>query len=182
MKKGAIILFCFLSAQTFAQWKSYYHEEKKKEKVANNQGIDKENFLYENHLFNGLKSKSLENYEDALKQFQKCIKLNKKQALPFYESALINKNQGNFDLAQEQIETATALEKNNRWYQLAYAEILFSKQNFKSAAEEYKKLILLEPNNEELYYLLADTYIYDKDFLKSQNFVIRVKQLDQGDF
>ena len=23
---------------------------------------------------------------------------------------------------------------------------------------------------------------YDKDFLKSQNFVIRVKQLDQGDF
>ena len=123
MKKGVIILFCFVSAQTFAQWKSYYPEEKKKEKIASNQGIDKENFLYEKHLFNGLKAKSLENYEEALEQFQKCIKLNNKQALPFYESALINKNQGDLDLAEEHIKRATILEKKNRWYQLAYAEI-----------------------------------------------------------
>jgi len=156
-----------MSAQTFAQWKSYYPEAKNKKKEVNNKAIDKDNFLYDTHLFNALKAKSLENYEEALKQFQKCIKLNTKQALPFYESALINKNQGNLDLAQEQIKTATTLEKNNRWYQLAYAEILFSKQNFKNAAVEYKKLILLEPGNEELYYFLADAYIYDKDFLKA---------------
>ena len=156
-----------MSVQTFAQWKSYYPEGKNKKKEVNNKVIDKDNFLYDTHLFNALKAKSLENYEEALKQFQKCIKLNNKQALPFYESALINKDQGNLDLAQEQIKTATTLEKNNRWYQLAYAKILFSKQNFKNAAVEYKKLILLEPGNEELYYFLADTYIYDKDFLKA---------------
>ena len=152
-----------MSTQTFAQWKSYYPEGKNKKKEVNN----KDNFLYDTHLFNALKAKSLENYAEALKQFQKCIKLNNKQALPFYESALINKDQGNLDLAQEQIKTATTLEKNNRWYQLAYAKILFSKQNFKNAAVEYKKLILLEPGNEELYYFLADTYIYDKDFLNA---------------
>ena len=156
-----------MSGQTFAQWKSYYPDGKNKKKEINNKAIDKDNFLYDTHLFNALKAKSLENYEEALKQFQKCIKLNTKQALPFYESALINKNQGNLDLAQEQIKRATTLEKNNRWYQLTYAEILFSKQNFKNAAVEYKKLILLEPGNEELYYFLADTYIYDKDFLKA---------------
>jgi tetratricopeptide (TPR) repeat protein len=167
MKKGIIILLCFMSAQTFAQWKSYYPEGKSKNKEVKNKEIDKDNLLYDTHLFNALKAKSLENYEEALKQFQKCIKLNTKQALPFYESALINKNQGNLDLAQEQIKRATTLEKNNRWYQLTYAEILFSKQNFKNAAVEYKKLILLEPGNEELYYFLADTYIYDKDFLKA---------------
>ena len=156
-----------MSGQTFAQWKSYYPDGKNKKKEINNKAIDKDNFLYDTHLFNALKAKSLENYEEALKQFQKCIKLNTKQALPFYESALINKNQGNLDLAQEQIKRATTLEKNNRWYQLTYAEILFSKQNFKNAEVEYKKLILLEPGNEELYYFLADTYIYDKDFLKA---------------
>ena len=156
-----------MSVQTFAQWKSYYPAGKNKKKEVNNKEIDKDKSLYDTYLFNALKEKSLENYEEALKQFQKCIKLNAKQALPFYESALINKNQGNLDLAQEQIKTATKLEKNNRWYQLAYAEILFSKQNFKNAAVEYKKLILLEPGNEELYYLLADTYIYDKDFFKA---------------
>jgi len=124
MKKGIIILLCFMSVQTFAQWKSYYPEGKNKKKEVNNKAIDTDNFLYETHLFDALKAKSLENYTEALKQFQKCIKLNANQALPFYESALINKNQGNLDLAQEQIKIATTLEKNNRWYRLAYAEIL----------------------------------------------------------
>ena len=156
-----------MSVQTFAQWKSYYPEGKNKKNKAVEQEVDKDNFMFNTHLFGALKAKSLENFEEALKQFQKCIKLDGKQAVPFYESALINKNQGNLDLAQEQIKIATILEEENRWYQLAYAEILFSNQNFKLAAVQYKKLLLSEPGNEELYYMLADTYIYDNNFLKA---------------
>ena len=156
-----------MSVQTFAQWKSYYPEEKNKNKKSVKQEVDKDNFMYNTHLFGALKAKSLENFEEALKQFQKCIKLNDKQAVPFYESALINKNQGNLELAEEQIKIATTLEENNRWYQLAYAEILFSNQDFKSAAVQYKKLLLSEPGNEDIYYMLADTYIYDNDFLEA---------------
>ncbi|MFQ3332213.1 MAG: tetratricopeptide (TPR) repeat protein [Thalassomonas sp.] len=167
MKKGIIILLCLMSVQTFAQWKSYYPEEKNKNKKSVKQEVDKDNFMYNTHLFGALKAKSLENFEEALKQFQKCIKLNDKQAVPFYESALINKNQGNLELAEEQIKIATTLEENNRWYQLAYAEILFSNQDFKSAAVQYKKLLLSEPGNEDIYYMLADTYIYNNDFLKA---------------
>jgi len=156
-----------MSVQTFAQWKSYYPEGKNKNKKAIEQEVHKDNFLYNTYFFNALKAKSLENYEVALKQFQKCIKLDDKQALPFYESALINQNQGNLELAEEQIKIATTLEENNRWYHLAYAEILFSNQDFKNAAVQYKKLILSEPGNEELYHFLADTYIYDNNFLKA---------------
>jgi len=167
MKKGIIIALCLLSVQTFAQWKSYYPEGKSNKKKAIKQDIEKDNFKYNNYLFGALKAKSLENFEEALKQFQKCIKLDEKQALPFYESAIINKNQGNLELAEEQIKIAATLEKKNRWYQLAYAEILFSNQDFKNAAAQYKKLILREPGNEELYYFLADTYIYDNNLLKA---------------
>jgi len=167
MKKGIIILLCLLSVKTFAQWKSYYPEGKNKKKKVVEQEVDKDNFMYNTHLFGALKAKSLENFEEALKYFQKCIKLNDKQAVPFYESALINKSQGNIELAVEQIKIATKLEENNRWYRLAYAEILFSNQVFKSAAIQYKKLLTSEPGNEELYYMLADTYIYDNDFLKA---------------
>jgi len=156
-----------MSVQTFAQWKSYYPEGKNKKKEVNNKVIDKDNFLYETHLFNALKAKSLENYEEALKQFQKCIKLNNKQALPFYESALINKNQGNLDLAQEQIKTAVSIDEKNRWYRLAYAEILFGSQDFKNTAIQYKKLIASEPGNEELYFILSDTYIYANQLSKA---------------
>jgi len=167
MKKGLIILLCFMSVQTFAQWKSYYPEGKSKNKKAVEQEVDKDDFMYNTHFFGALKAKSLENFEEALKQFQKCIQLDDKQAVPFYESALINKNLGNLALAEEQIKIATSLNEKNRWYQIVYAEILFSNQDFKNAAVQYKKLLLSEPGNEELYYMLADTYIYDNNFLKA---------------
>ena len=167
MKKGIIIILCLLNVQAFAQWKSYYPEGKSKNNKEVKQKIDKGNFEFNTHLFNALKSKSLENYEQALEQFQKCIIMDNKQALPFYESALINKGLGNLDLASEQAKIATEIEKNNRWYQLNYAEVLFANHDFKSASVEYKKLLLKEPGNKELYFLLADTYIYDNDFPKA---------------
>lgn len=166
MKKGLIILLCLISVQTFAQWKSYYPEGKEN-KQEKEEDQEKDDFLYNTFLFDALKAKSLENYEEAEKKFQKCIKLDESRSLPFYELALINKLQGNLDLATEQIKEAVKLDKENRWYQLAYAEILFTNQDFKKAAIEYKKLIVKEPANEELYFLLSDVYIYDNSFLKA---------------
>ena len=93
--------------------------------------------------------------------------MDDKQALPFYESALINKRLGNLDLAAEQAKIATGLDGDNRWYQLNYAEVLFANQDFNSAAVEYKKLLLKEPGNRELYFLLSDMYIYAKNFMKA---------------
>ena len=167
MKNGIIIILCLLNVQAFAQWKSYYPEAKSKNNKVVKQKIVKDNFIFNSHLFNALKAKSLENYEQALEQFQKCIKIDDKQAVPFYESALINKGLGNLNLAIEQAKISTDLERDNRWYLLNYAEILFANQDFNSASVEYKKLLDKEPGNKELYFLIADTYIYDNDFLKA---------------
>ena len=167
MKKGIIIILCLLNVQAFAQWKSYYPEVKSKNIKKEIQEIDKESFRFNSHFFNALKAKSLENYEQALDQFQKCIKIDNKQAISFYESALINKGLGNLNLATEQAKISTEIEENNRWYQLNYAEVLFANQDFNSASVEYKKLLIKEPGNKELYFLLADTYIYDNYFLKA---------------
>ena len=167
MKKRIIIILCLLNVQAFAQWKSYYPEGKNKSQKDVKQEIEKNNSIFNTHLFEALKEKSLENYEEALEQFQKCIKMDDKQALPFYESALINKALGNFDLASEQAKISTELDENNRWYQLNFAEVLFTNQNFNLAAVEYKKLLLKEPGNRELYFLLAEMYIYNNDFLKA---------------
>ena len=113
MKKGIIIILCLLNVQAFAQWKSYYPEGKNKNNKDVKQEIDKDNFMFNTHLFNALKEKSLENYEEALEQFQKCIKMDDKQAVPFYESALINKALGNLNLAVEQAKTTLDLDGNN---------------------------------------------------------------------
>jgi hypothetical protein len=56
--------------QAFAQWKSYYPEGKNKNNKDVKQEIDKNNSIFNTHFFDALKEKSLENYEEALEQFQ----------------------------------------------------------------------------------------------------------------
>ena len=166
-KFGLILAVLLFNVSSYAQWKSYYPEgapqKKEQEKVDN----EKNKELFDTHLFNALKAKSLENYAEALEHFEKCIKLDQNNPLPFYESAIINTANGSYALAIEQIKVALKLDPKNRWYCLLYAEILFSKQDFLNAAIQYKKLIALEPGNEELYFKLSDTYIYANDFKKA---------------
>jgi len=168
MKKISVILFlCFFSVQSFAQWKSYYPESKTNKKEVEKENKEKNKHMFDSHFFTALKAKSLKDFDVALKHFEKCIKLDDKNAIPFYEAALINARNGSYDLATEQIKIAVKLDSKNRWYAFSYAEILFSNQDFTNSAIQYKKLITLEPGNEELYFMLADTYIYANDFRKA---------------
>ena len=124
LKIRLILILCFISAQTFAQWKSFYPE--KNQKQNEQETPEKDGILFNTHLFTALKAKSLEDYDQALKFFQKCIKLNKSIATPYYESSLINKDLGNYNLALEQIKKAVDLDSENRWHVIAYAEILLN--------------------------------------------------------
>jgi len=152
---------------SYAQWKSYYPEGTSSKKQQEKTDNEKNKQLFDTHFFNALKAKSLEDYDEALKHFGKCIKLDDKNSIPFYESAIINTANGSYTIAIEQIKIAEGLDPRNRWYSLLYAEILFNKQDFVNAAIQYKKLIALEPGNEELYFRLSDTYIYSNNFKKA---------------
>ena len=47
---------------------------------------------FQESFFEALKQKHLENYEDALVLFEKCIKIDPNAAAPLYEAAKIYKN------------------------------------------------------------------------------------------
>ena len=87
MRKFGIILAVLLfNVSSYAQWKSYYPEGKSFKKEQRKADNEKNKKLFDTHLFNGFKAKSLEDYDEALKYFEKCIKLDRKNPLPFYES------------------------------------------------------------------------------------------------
>ncbi len=161
---GIILLMLLFTVPSYAQWKSYYPEsklsKKKQEKVDN----EKNKKLFEINFFNALKAKSLEDYDEALKHFEKCIKIDEKNPISFYESAIINSENGSYAIALEQIKLSVKLDPSNRWFSLLYAEILFSSQDFINSAAQYKKLIKTEPGNEDLYFKLSDIYIFAKNF------------------
>ena len=49
----------------------------------------KDDYQYKSYYFTAIKQKSLENFDEAIKYFEKCIKLNKEQASPYYEISKI---------------------------------------------------------------------------------------------
>jgi len=169
IKKFFLIVFLIsFQLQAFSQWKSHYPEVKnEKNQKKSNSISDKNKQLFDFHLFNGFKSKALEDYESALKHFFKAIKINNLSPVPHYEIALIYNSNENFLLAIEQIEKAIKLDKDNIWYLQLYAQTLFNISDFNKAAIEYRKLIIKQPTNDELYFKLADLYIYSNDFKKA---------------
>jgi len=169
IKKFFLIVFLIsFQLQAFSQWKSHYPEVKnEKNQKKSNSISDKNKQLFDFHLFNGFKSKALEDYESALKHFFKAIKINNLSPVPHYEIALIYNSNENFLLAIEQIEKAIKLDKDNIWYLQLYAQTLFNISDFNKAAIEYRKLIIKQPTNDEFYFKLADLYIYSNDFKKA---------------
>ena len=70
MRNFWIILFLLLfNTPSYAQWQSYYPEGKLSKKEQEKFDNKKNKQLFDTHLFNALKAKSLEDYDEALKYF-----------------------------------------------------------------------------------------------------------------
>ena len=80
---------------------------------------------------------------------------------------MLNKNLNRVFDAIEYSNVAIENEPKNIWYLRNHAEILFLNQQYNESAKIYNQIIDLEPNNEFNYYKLADTYIYDENYLKA---------------
>ena len=145
IKNRILILLCFISVQTFAQWKSYYPDgtTRKNTKKEQKNNIEKDNnqFKFNTHFYNALSFKSLENFEGALKEFEKCININSENPVPYYESAIIYKLFAQEESALEFSKKAYLLNKGNTWYQLLYAELLSTNGLNTKATIIYKQLI-----------------------------------------
>tara|TARA_B100000927_G_scaffold291728_1_gene296268 strand:+ start:21285 stop:23015 length:1731 start_codon:yes stop_codon:yes gene_type:complete len=157
-----ILLFSFstqLHSQAFLN--------KSKENTEKGFENDLEKKLFEDYFFSALKARSLENYEEAISAFQRCLEINNKHAVVFYELAKIYKIQERYFLSTNNIEQAILLESTNYWFLILYAELLYMQGDYIKAAEQYKTLIDIQPNNQQLYFMLAEMYVYAKKIKKA---------------
>lgn len=148
MKKHLFILISFFYA--FTNINAQKNEEKSKDE-----------HQYKLHYYTAVKQKSLENYEEAIKQFKKCISINKEQAAPYYEISKIHLLNNEIEKSYTYSKKSYQLEKDNKWYSQFYAEILFKMQYYFEATKVYKLLINQDKENEHYYLELAMAYLYD---------------------
>ena len=138
---------------------------------------EKDNYLYKNYFYSALKEKSLENYDQATRFFEKCIKLNKNQPQPYYEISQIYFFQSNFIESLKYSKNAYLLNKENKWYALFYAENLFTNKKFDESINVYKDLVKQEPENEKYYIELAICHIYNNELKAAINTYNSIEEL-----
>jgi tetratricopeptide (TPR) repeat protein len=84
--------------------------------------------------------------EELLKQ---VIKEKPQESAPYYDLAQLSRKQKKLDQAEQNIKKAIELDKDNAWYQVAYAEILEGQNKVKEAAAVYTALAQKQKYNKD---------------------------------
>lgn len=158
----------FVFTNINAQKNSFYPEgTKNKNKNSKNKENEKskEEYQYKTYFFSAIKEKSLENYSEAIKYFEKCIKLDKSLPTPYYEISQIYYYNDEIKKSLEYSKKAYELDNSNTWYALFYAENLFVNNDYYNTIYLYKKLLKEDNDNEDYYLELAKVYLYDNNLL-----------------
>ena len=157
-----ILVLCFsiqLNAQAFLK--------SKKDNLETSFQEDIKKKLFDDYFFSAIKAKSLENFEEAVNLFQRCIEIDDSQAVVFYELAKIYQHQEQIFMSINSIEKAISIEPRNYWFRMLYAELLYMQNDYLKSAEQYKLLIEIDPKDQQLYFMLAETYVYANKIKKA---------------
>ena len=160
--KIKILILCsliFYPEYTYCQWNK--KREKNKTKLVLSDGERKK---FDHNFFEALKQKHLENHEDALALFEKCIKIDPNAAAPLYEAAKIYKNLNQSNQALEYSLKAHKLSEANETYAYLCARLLSKQKKYQQAKEIYKSLTKTNKKSEIYFFELADIYLLSGDF------------------
>jgi len=124
---------------------------------------------YQNIFFEGLRLKTLGDFQGATNRFMSCLSMNGKDAAVMYEVAFIKMSAERYDEALFFIESACEIEPDNKWYQQLLASAYLENQNYVKAAKTFQKLLVLEPNNQDWHFELATAYLLNGQFKKAIN-------------
>ncbi len=173
----------FVFTHLEAQQKSFYPEgtknnnsSSKNKEVENN----KDEYQYKSFYYSAIKEKSLENFDKAVKYFEKCIKLNPLESAPYYEIARIYINTQP-SVGVKYAKRAYELDLDNNWYALFYAENLFLNKDYYNSIKVYKSLISKDKDQEDYYLELAKIHLYDNNLkaaISTYNNLEKIKGLN----
>ncbi|MCW3103533.1 MAG: Tetratricopeptide repeat-containing protein [Bacteroidetes bacterium] len=124
-------------------------------------GIEgKQRVDFERVFFDANKEKMLGNYDLAETLFAKALTIDPNSGAAMYELANIYAFQGNKNQALYYSKKAAASDPKNIWYQLLYAQCLKENKQLSEVVSVYEKVVKDNPDRIELYYELANAYLY----------------------
>jgi tetratricopeptide (TPR) repeat protein len=146
-----ILLFTVLQCNTASLWAQNMPED-----VA----LEKDDF--EDSFYESLKQKGIENYDKAIIELEKCLKIQTNNATIYFELGKNYLEQKEYKKAYESFEKATKIDPNNRWFWVGMYDVCYENKEFEKAIPIVLKLIEFKKEyKEELVSLYMNTDQYD---------------------
>ena len=113
------------------------------------------------------KQKMLENYEKAIKTFEKCKTLRPNNGATLFELSKLYQAKGDVFLAIGEVEKAVKTNQKNKWYLLQLARLQQKSNQHKKAIKTYEKIIVLDPKNKSALIELLSSCEVENEFEKA---------------
>ncbi len=146
-----IFLFTVLQCNTASLWAQNMPED-----VA----LEKDDF--EDSFYESLKQKGIENYDKAIIELEKCLKIQPNNATIYFELGKNYFEEKEYKKAYESFEKATKIDPNNRWFWAGMYDVCYENKEFEKAIPIVLKLIEFKKEyKEELVSLYMNTDQYE---------------------
>ncbi len=118
---------------------------------------------FQNHFYESLKQKGMENYDKAIESLEKCLKIQPNNATLFLELGKNYLSLKKYKDAYDNFENATKIDPKNRWAFVGMYDVCYDTRDYNQAIVIVQKLIEFKQTyKEDLVSLYMNTQQFDK--------------------
>lgn len=118
---------------------------------------------FQDSFYESLKQKGIENYDKAIVELEKCLKIQPENATIYFELGKNYLAQKEYNKAYDSFESATKIDSKNRWFWVGMYDVCYETKDFEKAIPIVIKLVEFKKEyQEELVSLYMNTQQFDK--------------------
>ncbi|RZN84838.1 MAG: tetratricopeptide repeat protein [Winogradskyella sp.] len=101
---------------------------------------------YQEHFFEALKQKGIENYERAVGALQKCLDIDNSKPVIYFELGKNYNQLKNFGAAEEALKKAISMQPDNEWFLDELYDVYYRQDDVDNAIKTVKQLVKYHPD------------------------------------
>ena len=104
---------------------------------------------FQDYFFEALKQKGIENYDRAVDALQRCLNLDSKQPVIYFELGKNYNKLKNFGAAEDALKKAISMQPDNLWFLDELYDVYFQQDDINNAIKTIKQLVKHHPYYKE---------------------------------